>query len=505
MIQNNDWIWPTCNGEARLNKTPLPYWLVASFAKVTGMVDEFTTRFPGALSGCLSVITILYFLNRLLGFRIAVISACVWATSVNYIRYSHNARPEMLLTFFTVLSFLSFYAGINETERKRQIIYILIFWVSFGLGMLAKGPTPLLIIVPPLFVYFVVYKKWKMIPKLLPVIGAIIFIAIVAPWPLAIAQKLNWDLTLWKVEFVDRFFGEYDSGGKPLYYYFPRMFIFIAPWSAFVAMALVAPFYKVWNKKRNIMMFLWLWFVVGFVFFTINGGKRHHYILPLMPAMAMLIGIILEDMAFERKAYTLKFAQDTLKAHVGVIIFIAICAPVAVLFALRGETENVQFSIYTLILGAITAIMAVAASYLFKKKSPEWACASIFTGILMLFMVGLVIFSDPLDKNRFSRAFSRKVAQIIPSNKKLLAYANVSNRTVQYYGKVVPEIPDIEQLYEHYKQGDWVVATSSRMDTLETDGRFRMVYFKEKAERSRQDDVAGALYHITAKKVEHEK
>jgi len=149
--------------------------------------------------------------------------------------------------------------------------------------------------------------------------------------------------------------------------------------------------------------------------------------------------------------------------------------------------------------------MVIVASYLFKRKRPEWACASIFTGILIIVMIGFVILFNPLDKNRFSRAFSRKVAQIIPSNEKLLAYANVSNRTVQYYGNVVPEIPDIEQIYEHYKQGDWVLATFSRIDTLEADGRFRMVYFKEKAERNDQDDVSGALYHITAKKVEYEK
>jgi 4-amino-4-deoxy-L-arabinose transferase-like glycosyltransferase len=100
MLESGDWVWPTCNGEPRFNKTPLSYWLVAGLAHITGRVDEFTTRLPSVIFGVLSVAAILYFVNEWLTFRIAVISGCVWATSVGFISYAHSARPEMILTFF---------------------------------------------------------------------------------------------------------------------------------------------------------------------------------------------------------------------------------------------------------------------------------------------------------------------------------------------------------------------------------------------------------------------
>jgi len=42
MLQNNNWVVPTCNGKLRLQKTPLSYWLVAAVAKITGSVNEFS-------------------------------------------------------------------------------------------------------------------------------------------------------------------------------------------------------------------------------------------------------------------------------------------------------------------------------------------------------------------------------------------------------------------------------------------------------------------------------
>ena len=304
MLASGDWVWPTFNGQSRIVKTPLSYWLVAGLAKITGRVDELTARLPSVIFAVLSVGAILYFVNYCVSFRTSLICAGVWATSLDYIRHAHNARPEMVMTSFIVLALLSFYSAVITQRRKRQIAYVLVFWFSFALSNLAKGPMPLPLVLIPVFFYIAIFRKWKVLPRLLPIIGPLIFLGIVLPWPLVIAHKLNWNLALWKLQFVDRFLGQYASGNKQWYYYLPTMFLFIIPWVVFLPMALAAPFYRVWNKKRPLMQFLWLWFVVDIVFLTISGGKRQHYILPSMPAMAILIGIVIEDMVFIRKAYT---------------------------------------------------------------------------------------------------------------------------------------------------------------------------------------------------------
>lgn len=491
MLASGDWVWPTCNGLPRLEKTPLSYWLVAGLAKITGRVDEFTARLPSVIFAVLSVAVILYFVNQWLSFRIAVISAGVWATSLDYIRHAHNARPEMALTFFVLLCFLSFYSAITENSRNRQVVYMLVFWVSFALGNLAKGPAPLPLILIPLFFYVAIFRQWKKLFNWVSVVGLIIFLVILLPWPLAIAQKLNWDLTVWKHQFIDRFFGQYASGDKQWYYYLPTMFLFIIPWVVFLPMALAAPFYKVWNKKRSLMQFLWLWFVAGIVFLTISGGKRQHYILPSMPAMAILIGILIEDIVFVHKAYSLRFAKTILAGHVIAIIALAVAGSG---YLIRTYPNMVTEA---LILGAAVIIFTVAVAVLFAVEKPAFACGTLFVGIIMLVMFGYVTFLNPLDYNRHSRDFSRKLAQTVPQSDNLIACKRVSNRTVHYFGRVIPEINDIPLLYERYEQGDWVVATGKHLEELQADGRFRMVYYKEKAER-RKRDAPGALFHKSA-------
>ena len=103
-------------GEHRLQKTPLSYWLVAAIAKVTGGVDEFTARLPSAVFAVLSVCAIIYFVEQWLSFRTALVCAGVWLTSFGYVRYSHNARPEMALDILRHLLLFKFLLCFNCTE-----------------------------------------------------------------------------------------------------------------------------------------------------------------------------------------------------------------------------------------------------------------------------------------------------------------------------------------------------------------------------------------------------
>ena len=489
MLESGDWTRPTCNGEPRLQKTPLSYWLVAGLAKITGRVDEFTTRLPSTIFGVLSVAAILYFVNQWLTFRIAVISAGVWATSVGYICYAHNARPEMALAFFVLLCFLSFYSALTAQNRRQQIAYMLVFWVSFGLGNLAKGPAPLPLVLIPLLFYVAIFRQWKKLFNWVSVVGLIIFLAIVLPWPLAIAHKLNWDLTLWKREFVDRFFGDYVSGNKPLYYYLLEMFIFILPWVAFLPMALAAPFYRVWNKKRLVMQFLWLWFVVNLVFITISGGKRQHYILPLMPAMAILIGILMEDMVFVRKAYTSKYARDILRNHIIVLITAVVAGTVYV------AKTTPQLLSGTIIIGITTIVIIAVTAVLFARGKPAFACWVTFAGIVVLVMIAYIVFVNPLNYNQPSRQFTQIVVEKVPASEKLIAYKSASTRFIHYFGRRVPEITTESETYRLYNEGWWVVAFGKYLDELLQNGQFEIVYMQENAERHKGKAVDGALLH----------
>jgi 4-amino-4-deoxy-L-arabinose transferase-like glycosyltransferase len=488
MIQKGDYVWPTLNGRSRLQKTPLCYWLVAGVGKITGSIDEFSARLPSAMCAFLSAMALFYYVNRWLSFRIAAISTAVWTTSWAYLRCSHSARPDMVMTFFVLLCMLSFYSITISSQRRDQIIGGLIFWSSLALGNLAKGPAPLAYVFVPLAAYILFTRNWKVLGKMLPVAGTLLFIVIVLPWPLFVAHQLNWNLALWKGEFVDRFFGEYAEDNYHFYFYLGVMFKYIMPWILLLPAALAAPFYRVWRKERPEMVYLWVWFVAGLIFLSIDEGKRQHYILPIIPAMAILIGILISDLIFLKPAHAVEFARKMLLAHGILFVAVALISPVVMFFTAP------QFLVPVLFLGAIVVIMVLSATALFIKNKPDRALIAVFAGIAFYMMTAQYYFLAALDTDRFSRDFAREVARRVPSAETLVAYRVASSRFVQYYGGVVPEVTDLTQLQKRYQEGCWILCLSDNLDDLKNE-TFKTVYSVEDKDPRHKTDAVGRLFH----------
>ena len=487
MIQNHEYVWPTMNGVPRLQKTPLCYWLVAGVAKLTGNVDELSARLPSALFAFLSAVAILYYLSQWLSLQIAAISTAVWSTSLAYIRCSHSARPDMVMAFFIVLCMLSFYSILISQNRRQQIIHGLIFWISFALANLAKGPAPVPYVLIPVAVYMIFSKQWHIVARMLPLVGSFIFLVIVLPWPLFIANRLNWDLIVWKHEFVDRLFGNYDSGDKPVYYYLLIMFKYTMPWVVFLPIALFTPFYKVWRTKRPIITYLWIWFVADIIFLSLSGGKRQHYILPLIPPIAIVIGIILNDMFFSRKAYSSDFIKNALKAHAIVLILLALAAPVVMSFIAQQYVGRVVIISIIILTGFCVAMIFL------KKNNKIFACITMFVSITIFVIAFSLCFSSTVDNEKYTRDFARKIASIVPAPDRLVTYKNISSIFVQYYGQIVPEITDFSKLREHYNQGDWIVCLSGNVTGLK-DENYNIIYACERKDKSKSDST-GVLFH----------
>jgi hypothetical protein len=82
----------------------------------------------------------------------------------------------------------------------------------------------------------------------------------------------------------------------------------------------------------------------------------------------------------------------------------------------------------------------------------------------------------------------------MPKTERLVAYKNISETFVHYFGRTVPKIKDIQELYQRYQQGDWVVATSGYVAELEKDSRFEQANYRP-GQSDLQRDAAGGLFH----------
>ena len=468
MVNSGNWVVPFFDGEPRLQKTPLSYWLVAAAAKATGGVNNFVARLPSAVLAVLSAVAIFYFVSDQLGMRIAALSSLIWSTSLCYIRYSHTGRPEMALTAFVTIAMLSFYSAVKAQSRKKQVFYMLIFWLSFSLAMLAKGPAPLPLIFPALFFYFAVFRRWRLIGRLLPIAGMILFLLIFLPWPITVLIKFPQAAGIWKDEFLGRAAGEYAAGLKPFYYYFEIMFVYSLPFSAFIPLAIAAPFYQIWEKKREVMFYMWFWFVAGVLVMSVCGGKRQHYILPLMPAMAVLTGIILDDMIFVQKSYSKKFAVSFLAGH---LFAIFAGGTGAIIWALKKGILP-QWQIVTA--GFVVLAVLFAGAILFWLKKRYFATVCLFSSLCLVILAWPFVEETKEDENYIIKDFAQQVSRWA-KDKPIFAYCDVDASFIYYFGRDVPMLYDIDRVYESCSDGQGVIAVDERFEPLKNDTRFRLL------------------------------
>ncbi len=299
MVNGGGWILPLRNGTELPLKPPLFHWFGALIALISGRVNEFAVRSPSAFFGTGAVLVIFVFGQTLWNWRVGLLSALILTTSPEWVRWAVNARSDMVMVFFLTAALVTFFQFWQEQATRRRLIYL--FYGSVGLATLAKGPLGL--ILPGLVVLFFlgVTRELRFLRRMRLVEGACIVFLIAASWYL---------LALWQggTEFFRRQildenvfrFLENEQGGPSrdhaFYYYVPALCAGMFPWSLFFP-ALAHFLYRSRAELRDRkLLYLVLWFLVGLVFFSLASGKRSNYILPLYPAVALLLGVWWEEL-----------------------------------------------------------------------------------------------------------------------------------------------------------------------------------------------------------------
>jgi len=420
MLERHDWITPVLGSQPWLEKPPLYYWQAMLAYSVFGVSDS-AARLPSAIDATLLVLALYFFLRRFRpGFELD--GALIAASGAGIMGYAHAASMDMALAAAFTVGMLSWWAW-RETGKK---IYLAGFYCFIALGTLAKGPVAPFLAGVVIVAYAIAARESRLILKTLWLPGIFLFCVIALPWYFSVQAR--------NPQFFREFILEHNLGRfsknlyhhtEPFWYYLPVAALALLPWTVFTVAAFLITLRAWWRERKRkltgvfasdtdnrLSIFACCWLVVPVAFFSISQSKLPGYVLPAIPAGALL----LTDYIRDHLAQNLEQA-DAAPVPRWLIIVHALCAaaPIvpALLIAYLITQHRLPGGRPMLVALAIAFVLCAGIALTLVRKS-GLRMLRFVTLIPVVLTVGAVLKlgSVALDQTLSARPLSQEIAAV---------------------------------------------------------------------------------------------
>ncbi len=283
-----DWITPHFNWAIRFDKPVLFYWLIAGAYQVFG-VSEFAARLISALSATSIALMLYGVMKPAFNRSTALMTAGIAMTMLQMYVFARMSVTDMTLACFMAATWLGLHLALTGSPR-----WYLAAGAAGALGMLTKGPVA--IALPGLTFLFMLVTFYRHRARAIllsrwPYLGLLVFVLLAAPWYIAVIQANPGEFigTFFFMHNVQRFSGTLHGHGGTWYYYIPVLLVGAFPWIVFLP-GVITKFIENRKALPDIVRFAAVWFITVFGFFTVSATKLITYILPALPALAILVG-----------------------------------------------------------------------------------------------------------------------------------------------------------------------------------------------------------------------
>lgn len=372
MVATGDWTTPRLNGYKYFEKPPLQYWASAAAFELFGM-QEWAARLWAALTGFLGILLVLYAGNRVFGPPAGAIAAAVLAGSVLWALIGHINTLDMGVSFFMTLSVLAVVlAQIDDASPIERSVWMHAAWAAAALAMLSKGLIGVVLPGAAFGLYILVHRDWQRLRRLHILSGAALFFALSAPWFFAVSSANSEFLRFFFIqEHFERFLTKAHGRYHPPWYFIPIMLVGFSPW----IVSLVPALGRAWRAEPlhafRPARFLLIWSAFVFVFFSASSSKLPSYVLPVFPALALLVAA--HTVGANRK---LLAWQGALYAAIGLAV--ALLAPLAMRAANPELPAELLTRYVPWIVGAGVTLLAFAAGSVLSALRGQTLAAILF-------------------------------------------------------------------------------------------------------------------------------
>ncbi len=394
MVESGDVVDIRFQDESRYKKPIGIYWLQAGavkLAEVAGIPNARTTialyRLP-SLAGAIGAVLLTYWAGLAFASRRAgMLAAIMMAVSILLGVEARLAKTDAMLLAACVAAMgalaRTYMAGNRgEGEQAQAWMVPAIFWTALAIGVLIKGPVIVMIAALAIIALGVVDRSLHWLTHLKPAYGVAWFVVLVLPWFLAIVSRGGWSFF---VESLGRdLFSKIGSGqethGMPPGYYLVLFWVTFFPGALLAGLATPA----IWTARREPgAKFLLAWLLPSWIVFEIVVTKLPHYVLPLYPAIAIMIAGVLDHHNLSRRPWLER----------GTVWWFLIAATAAALLVAAHIVVEHQMGVWAWPFAAAAAIFALRAWWLYEADGAERSLlrASVAAVLLSIATFGITI------------------------------------------------------------------------------------------------------------------
>ena len=293
MAVTGDFVTPRLNGLKYFEKPPLQYWATALAFRAFGE-QHWVARLWPALTGFLAVLLVGYTAWRLWGEAAGIIAFALLGSMSWQVVNSHFLSLDTGLAAFLSLTLCAFLlAQRSEASAVSRRRWMLAAWVGMALAVLSKGLVGLVIPGASLVLHTLMARDWALWRRLEIGRGLALFLLLAVPW-FFLCARANPEFAhfFFVHEHFERYLTEAHRREGAWHYFLPMLAIGLLPWLPhFLAYA-----WRFWPRPAEYKepapfaeRLLVIWTVFILVFFSASSSKLPSYILPMFPALALLL------------------------------------------------------------------------------------------------------------------------------------------------------------------------------------------------------------------------
>lgn len=386
MIASGNWVVPKLLGIDYFEKPIMGYWMNAISELIFGY-NNFAVRFASAFSTGITALLIFLFVKRFTEDKvIAPLSALIYLGFGLVYGIGTFSVLDSQTTLFITGSLITFYLGYSSYSKWSINGWLIVCGLFTGCAFMTKGFIAFAVMAVAIAPFLVWQKEWKRLFTMafVPIIFAVL---ISLPWAIAINNQAP---DFWRyfffVEHYDRFFEAAESSQfheQPFWFFIPIIIGAMLPWTFHLPTA-IAGFKRKYAFRTPFFRYLACWTIFPFIFFSASSGKLATYILPCLPALAILTAHgIYWALEFDGKDRIFNITNKFLS-----YIFILLAIGLLVYQTLAHFMISVT-PIYTLteMLFAVAGALLVAFFYRFSWEAHSTMSKLILFAIAPLFLL----------------------------------------------------------------------------------------------------------------------